>query len=638
MARVIPQQMASFDSLGLREEILRSLQELGWDQPTPVQEKAIPHLLNSENDVVVLAQTGTGKTGAFGLPMLMDIEPGERCVQALVLAPTRELCVQITGDLERFAQHLPGVKPVAVYGGASIRDQMRAISRGANIVVATPGRLLDLLGRQAVDLGGVQTVVLDEADEMLNMGFQEDLTEILQTTPADKRTWLFSATMGSEVRHIAKRYMRESQELQIGERNTTASAIRHQYCVVHARDRFAALKRFIDAEPDLFAIVFCRTKHETQDLATALIKDGFSADAIHGDLSQAQRDHVMGRYRARTLQLLIATDVAARGIDVNEVTHVIHFDLPGEAESYTHRSGRTARAGKTGISLSIIGLRDVGKVRQLERSLKTHFTYVRVPGGGDIGKAQVVAYMHKLKNVEVDHDALASILPTAHEELSAFSKEELIERFMSVAFNRLITQFRDLGDLNVDMSRKDHTARAERPSSRERFSTGRQMFINLGSADGFDKGKLLGYVCGISGVQGDVIGRMLIKDVYSFVDIEPDHFEQVFNAFKGANYKGRKVRVDEAQGPGQGGPRPGGHAQHDGPRAPHHGGQRREGGYQGGGHKGGYKSDRPYQSSYRGGDDRRDGPRRDDSGQRGGYQKKEGFYEPKPKFPRKGKG
>jgi ATP-dependent RNA helicase DeaD len=622
----IPPHMASFDSLGLREEILRSLQQLGWDQPTPVQEKAIPHLLGSENDVVVLAQTGTGKTGAFGLPLLMDIDPGERCVQALILAPTRELCVQITGDLERFAQHLPGVKPVAVYGGASIRDQMRTISRGANIVVATPGRLLDLLGRKAVDLGGVQTVVLDEADEMLNMGFQEDLTEILQTTPADKRTWLFSATMGSEVRHIAKRYMRETQELQIGERNTTASAIRHQYCVVHARDRFAALKRFIDAEPELFAIVFCRTKHETQELASALIKDGFSADAIHGDLSQAQRDHVMGRYRARTLQLLIATDVAARGIDVNEVTHVIHFDLPGEAESYTHRSGRTARAGKTGISLSIIGLRDVSKVRQLERSLKTHFTYVRVPGGGDIGTAQVVAYMHKLKNVEVDHDALASILPTAHAELSAFSKEELIERFMSVAFNRLITQFRDLGDLNVDMSRKDHTARAERPSSRERFSTGRQMFINLGSADGFDKGKMLGYVCGVSGVQGDVIGRMLIKDVYSFVDVEPDHFEQVFNAFKGANYKGRKVRVDEAQGPGQGPARPHSDRPQEG------GGYKGSGGYKGGGgfHKGPRDDrggERPHQSSYRGPAERND---------RGGFAKK-GYFEPKPhrKGPRK---
>ncbi len=607
--------MASFEDLGLRPELLRSLQDIGFTEATPVQEQAIPLLLKSEKDVVALAQTGTGKTAAFGLPMLEFLDPQDNSVQALVLAPTRELCVQIAGDLERFAQHMKGTRVTAVYGGASIRDQMRSIQRGTHIIVATPGRLLDLLGRKAVDLTGVDVLVLDEADEMLNMGFQEDLTDILKNTPASKRTWLFSATMGREVRAIAKGYMREFEELQVGERNTTASAIQHQYAVVHARDRYAALKRFVDADPALFAIVFCRTKHETQELATALIKDGFNADAIHGDLSQAQRDHVMGRYRARSLQLLIATDVAARGIDVSDVTHVIHFDLPGEAESYTHRSGRTARAGRSGISLSIIGVREVNKVRQLERMLKTHFTYVRVPGGGDIGKAQVVAYMHKLKNVEVDHLALASILPTAHEELAAFTKEELIERFMSVAFNRIITQFRETPDLNVDMSRKDHTVRAERPSSRERFSTGKQLFINLGTADGFDKGRMLGYICGISGIGGEHIGRMLIKDVYAFVDIETEHFDQVFKAFQGANYKGRKVRVDEAQG-GQGGPP-------SGPRseAP------RSSGYKGGG---GYKSDRPQG----GGGFKSDRPQ-GGGGFKGGYQKKKEFYEPKQKYPKK---
>lgn len=623
--------MATFDALGLRPELLRSLSDIGFTSPTPVQEQAIPLLLRTENDVVALAQTGTGKTAAFGLPLLEFLDPQDRSVQALVLAPTRELCVQIAGDLERFSQHMKGTRVTAVYGGASIREQMREISRGSQIIVATPGRLLDLLGRDAVDLTGVDVVVLDEADEMLNMGFQEDLTEILKNTPADKRTWLFSATMGREVRAIAKGYMRAFDELQVGERNTTASAIQHQYAVVHARDRYAALKRFVDAEPDLFAIVFCRTKHETQELAAALVKDGYNADAIHGDLSQAQRDHVMGRYRARSLQLLIATDVAARGIDVNDVTHVIHFDLPGEAESYTHRSGRTARAGRSGVSLSIIGVREVNKVRQLERMLKTHFTYVRVPGGGDIGKAQVVAYMHKLKNVEVDHDALASLLSTAHEELSAFSKEELIERFMSVAFNRIITQFRETPDLNVDLSRKDHTVRAERPSSRERFSTGKQLFINLGTADGFDKGKMLGYICGISGIGGEHIGRMLIKDVYAFVDIEPEFYDQVFRSFQGANYKGRKVRVDEAQGAGA--PRPPA-ARREGPREGGYqgggyqgGGQRSGGGYKGGGSRdGGSREERPQRGGYGGRE------------QRGGYQKQQGFYEPKPKFPKKGRG
>ncbi|MBL8001537.1 MAG: DEAD/DEAH box helicase [Flavobacteriales bacterium] len=560
--------MSDFQSLGLRAELLHALNDLGFTTPTPVQERAIPVLLTSPNDQVVLAQTGTGKTAAFGLPLLEDIDPQERAVQALVLAPTRELCVQITGDLERFSTQLKGVKPVAVYGGASIREQIRTIQRGANIVVATPGRLLDLLGREALDLSRVRIVVLDEADEMLNMGFQEDLTDILQTTPPDKRTWLFSATMGSEVRSIAKRYMRESEELQIGERNVTAAAILHQYCVVHARDRYAALKRFVDADPDLFAIVFCRTKHETQELATQLVKDGYVADAIHGDLSQAQRDHVMGRYRARTLQLLIATDVAARGIDVNDVTHVIHYDLPAEPESYTHRSGRTARAGRSGISLSILGLRDVGKVRQLERMLKTHFTYVRVPGGGDIGKAQLKSFLHRIKGADVDHEALADLLPMAQEELKELDREELLQRFMSVTFARILDQFREAFDLNVDMSQKDHSARAERPSSRERFSTGRQLFINLGSADGLDKGRMLGYVCGISGISGEHIGRMLIKDVYSFIDIEPAYFEQVFEAFKGANYRGRKVRVDEAQGPqGRGGDQPRG--EQAGPRKPY---------------------------------------------------------------------
>ena len=605
--------MATFDALGLRPELLRSLHEIGFTTPTPVQEQAIPLLLKSQNDVVALAQTGTGKTAAFGLPMLEFLDPQDRTIQSLVLAPTRELCVQIARDLDRFAGHLKGIRIVAVYGGASIRDQIREIQRGAQIIVATPGRLLDLIGREVLDLTTVDVVVLDEADEMLNMGFQEDLTEILQNTPADKRTWLFSATMSSEVRRIAKRYMREHEEVSIGRANSAAEAIQHQYAVVHVKDRFNALKRFIDADPELFGIVFCRTKHETQDLATALIKEGYVADAIHGDLSQAQRDHVMGRYRARTIRLLVATDVAARGIDVSDVTHVFHFDLPGEAENYTHRSGRTGRAGRTGISLSIIGLRDLAKIRQLERVLKTRFTYVRVPGGAEIVKQQVKAHMHRLKSVEVDREGLADLLPEARAELMDLDKEELIDRFMSLAFNRIIDQHRTDFDLNVDMSRKDHSARAERPSSLERFSTGRQMFINLGTADGFDKGRMLGYICGISGLSGEFIGRMLIKDVYSFIDIEPAHFEQVLNSFQNANYKGRPVRVDAASGGRADAPRGGsGHTPHS--------------------KRGlGRSSGHPYQSSYRpqGGKYERDRKGSHGAG------KKEGFYEPRPKFPRK---
>ena len=616
--------MSSFEALGLRAETLLSLEAIGFTIPTPVQEQAIPLLLKSEKDVVALAQTGTGKTAAFGLPLLQFLDPQDRTIQALILAPTRELCVQISKDIEKFATNLKGTRVVAVYGGASIRDQIRDIQRGAQIIVATPGRLLDLIGRKVLDLTTVDVVVLDEADEMLNMGFQEDLTEILQNTPEDKKTWLFSATMSSDVRRIAKRYMREFDEISIGPANSAATAIQHQYCVVHSKDRYAALKRFVDADADLFGIVFCRTKHETQDLATALVKDGYNADAIHGDLSQAQRDHVMGRYRARSIRLLIATDVAARGIDVKDVTHVIHFDLPGEVENYTHRSGRTGRAGRAGISLSIIGVRDVNKIRQLERGLKTHFMFVRVPGGAEIGKQQVVAYMKRLKSVEVDSEGLSELLSEARTELMSFSQEELIDRFMSLAFNRIIEQHRTSYDLNVDMSRKDHSARAERPTSSERFSAGRQMFINLGTADGFDKGKMLGYICGISGISGELIGKMLIKDVYSFVDIEPDHFEQVKNSFNNANYKGRSVRVDEAGGTGKVGPRT------DAPRP--------GGGYKGasgGGYKGG--------GGFRGGAVRDSRPSGDSpqsgagnrGNDRGGFQKKEGFYEPKPKFPKK---
>jgi len=616
--------MSSFEALGLRAETLLSLEAIGFTIPTPVQEQAIPLLLKSEKDVVALAQTGTGKTAAFGLPLLQFLDPQDRTIQALILAPTRELCVQISKDIEKFATNLKGTRVVAVYGGASIRDQIRDIQRGAQIIVATPGRLLDLIGRKVLDLTTVDVVVLDEADEMLNMGFQEDLTEILQNTPEEKKTWLFSATMSSDVRRIAKRYMREFDEISIGPANSAATAIQHQYCVVHSKDRYAALKRFVDADADLFGIVFCRTKHETQDLATALVKDGYNADAIHGDLSQAQRDHVMGRYRARSIRLLIATDVAARGIDVKDVTHVIHFDLPGEVENYTHRSGRTGRAGRAGISLSIIGVRDVNKIRQLERGLKTHFMFVRVPGGAEIGKQQVVAYMKRLKSVEVDSEGLSELLSEARTELMSFSQEELIDRFMSLAFNRIIEQHRTSYDLNVDMSRKDHSARAERPTSSERFSAGRQMFINLGTADGFDKGKMLGYICGISGISGELIGKMLIKDVYSFVDIEPDHFEQVKNSFNNANYKGRSVRVDEAGGTGKVGPRS------DAPRP--------GGGYKGAS-GGGYKGT----GGYRSGADRDSRPSGDSpqsgagnrGNDRGGFQKKEGFYEPKPKFPKK---
>ena len=545
--------MSSFETLGIRAEILRALADLGFENPTPVQEKTIPLLLTGEGDMVALAQTGTGKTAAFGIPLLERIDKDQKLVQALVLAPTRELCVQITKDIEHFAKHLSGIKVVPVYGGANIREQIRGIQRGANVVVATPGRLIDLLERGAIDLGHVRVAVLDEADEMLNMGFQEDITTILDRTPSEKRTWLFSATMGHEVRRIAGNYMHDAEEVSVGGGNKANEAITHQFTVVMARDRYLALKRFVDADPDMFAIVFCRTKQDTQELAEHLTRDGYNADAIHGDLSQQQRDRVMARYRAKNLQLLIATDVAARGIDVSNVSHVIHFDLPGETESYTHRSGRTGRAGKTGISLSIIGSRDVFKVRGLERQLKVRFSYVRVPDAAEICERQLLALVGRIKAVQVDEEGISRFLDAVELDLAGLTREDLIKRIVSLEFNRFIKQYKGARDLNVDLARKDHNPR-ERKEKTEfgRAPAGpmRSMFINLGSADGFDKGKMLGYLCGITGLTGQHFGRILMKDMFSFIDIDANYFDEAMGHFKAANYKGRKIRVDEGDGGG----------------------------------------------------------------------------------------
>jgi ATP-dependent RNA helicase DeaD len=550
--------MSSFDQLGIRAEILHALNDLGFERPTPVQAKTIPLLLQGTGDMVALAQTGTGKTAAFGIPLLQQIDPAERQVQALVLAPTRELCVQIAKDMEQFAKHLPGIKVVPVYGGANIREQIRGIQRGANVVVATPGRLIDLLEREAVALDHVRVAVLDEADEMLNMGFQEDITTILDRTPKEKRTWLFSATMGHEVRRIAGNYMRDAEEVSVDGGNKANAAITHQYTVVMARDRYIALKRFVDADPDMFAIVFCRTKQDTQELAENLTRDGYNADAIHGDLSQQQRDRVMARYRAKNLQLLIATDVAARGIDVSNVSHVIHFDLPGEPESYTHRSGRTGRAGKTGISLSIIGSRDVFKVRSLERQLKVRFSYVRVPDGAEICERQLLTLVGRIKEVKVDEEGISRFLDAVELDLAALSREDLIKRIVSLEFNRFIKQYKGARDLNVDMARKDHNPRERKEKSEFGHTSAgpmRSMFINLGTKDGFDKGKMLGYLCGITGLTGQQFGRILLKDMFSFIDIDANYFDDAMGRFKAANYKGRKVRVDEGSSGGATGAR-----------------------------------------------------------------------------------
>ena len=537
--------MNPFIQLGIRHDIVNAISELGFENPTPIQEQSIPVLLTGSNDFVGLAQTGTGKTAAFGLPLLELLDFEANHPQALVLCPTRELCLQITNDLKNYAKNMRNVHVVAVYGGASISDQLHQIRRGVQIVVATPGRMLDIINRKAIDFSGVNYVVLDEADEMLNMGFQEDIDNILSTTPDDKKTWLFSATMPAEVRRIAKKYMTDPYELTMGTKNTGNENIEHEYYVVRARDKYAAFKRIVDFNPEIFGIVFCRTKIETQEIAEALIKDGYNADSLHGDLSQQQRDKVMKRYRERSLQLLIATDVAARGIDVNDVTHVINYSLPDEIENYTHRSGRTARAGKTGVSISIINAKEFGKIRQIEKVIGKRFIKAEIPTGFDVVEKQLFALVHKVHNVEVNEQQIEQYIPRIMDEFKDMSKEDIIKRFASLEFNRFLDYYKNAPDLNAQI---DEQRRAD--GSGDRFNrTGMRsdftrLFINLGSVDGFGRGDLLGYICNTAKISGKTVGKIDVKGVYSFFEVPNDDVEKVQAGFKGADFQGRDVRIE----------------------------------------------------------------------------------------------
>ena len=584
--------MNPFIQLGIRHDIVNAISELGFENPTPIQEQSIPVLLTGSNDFVGLAQTGTGKTAAFGLPLLELLNFEENYPQALILCPTRELCLQITNDIKNYSKKMDNVHVVAVYGGASISDQLRQIKRGVQIVVATPGRMLDIINRKAIDFTKVKFVVLDEADEMLNMGFQEDIDSILSTTPDEKKTWLFSATMPTEVRRIAKKYMNEPFELTMGEKNTGNVNIEHEYYIVRARDKYAAFKRIVDFNPDIFGIVFCRTKIETQDIAEALIKDGYNADSLHGDLSQQQRDKVMKRYRERSLQLLIATDVAARGIDVNDVTHVINYSLPDEIENYTHRSGRTARAGKTGVSISIINAKELGKIRQIERGLGKKFVKVEIPTGFDVCEKQLFSIVHKIHDVEVNEQQIEQYLPRIMEEFKELSKEDFIKRFASIEFNRFLEYYKNAPDLNAnveegrfdrDRDRGDRGERGERSSRGGESSGGKseytRLFINLGSVDEFNRGDLLGYICTNSKISGRVIGKIDVKGVFSFFEVPHAEVEKVMTNFKGVDFKGREVRI-EISGEGTSSSRSGGGERREGSyNRSSGGGDRREGGY-----------------------------------------------------------
>ena len=455
--------MSTFAELGVGREILQALADLGFTAPTPIQAEIIPLVLQRQTDVVGLAQTGTGKTAAFGIPMLQLADPARRKPQALILCPTRELCVQVTRDLLALARHLPQIQVTAVYGGAPIEPQIRALRQGSQIIVATPGRLNDLIRRNSVDLSTIRRVVLDEADEMLNMGFKEELNAILAVTPPDKNTLLFSATMSREVAGIAATYMHQPVEITVGQKNMGAENVRHLYYMVQAKDRYLALKRVADLNPDIYAIIFCRTRQETQEIAEKLITDGYSADALHGDLSQTQRDAVMNKFRAKTIQMLVATDVAARGLDVSDLSHVINYNLPDDLASYTHRSGRTGRAGKSGVSIAIINLRELFKVRDIERKLGRRFEAARVPNGREICERQLLHLIDTVNRVQVDHARIEPFLPAVHEKLAGLDREELIKRFVSLEFNRFLDYYRHAPDLNVsDRERNDRPGRGVR--------------------------------------------------------------------------------------------------------------------------------------------------------------------------------
>lgn len=531
--------MQSFEALGLSGEIVAAIRKLGFEQPTPVQLQAIPVLLEGNQDVVGLAQTGTGKTAAFGLPLIELIDDFDRTTQALVLAPTRELCMQITNDFENFTKGVKQLNIVPVYGGASIAEQIRRIKKGAHIIVATPGRLMDLLERKVINLKEIRFLVLDEADEMLNMGFKEDIDHILSHTGKEKNVWLFSATMPREVRQIASMYMNNPVELTVGVKNQGNQNIEHQYVVVDERDRYAALKRVVDYNLDIFGVIFCRTKIDTQRVAEHLIKDGYNADSLHGDLTQQQRDRVMRNFKSKALQLLVATDVAARGIDVSNITHVIHMNLPDEMEFYTHRAGRTARAGKTGISIALVSRKEVHKIKQIEKAIQVKFEKTLVPTGAEVCEKRVLNIVHRLREVQLAEKEIENFLPAVYEELKDLSKEEIIKRFTSLEFNHFLDYYRDAPDLN----RSDKGDRHEKDSG-ARYVTGDRLFINLGKMDGLDAGKLLALICDRTRIPRENIGKIDLKGAYSFFEVDKACTAVVKEHLHGFEFRGRVVRIE----------------------------------------------------------------------------------------------
>ncbi len=530
--------MNTFEELGLSQPMLETIQKMGFEKPTPIQAKAIPKLLEDNTDLVGLAQTGTGKTAAFGLPLIELVDIEHKIVQALVLAPTRELCLQITKELNAFSAHNSKMSILAVYGGADIIKQIKTLKKGVHIVVATPGRLRDLIKRKAIRLNEVDFVVLDEADEMLNMGFKEEIDEILEQTPDEKLTWLFSATMPPDVRRISKEYMSEPFEISVRGQQIANKDISHQYISIYPSERTEALKRFLDFDPASFGLVFCRTRRDSKDLADQLMKDGYNADALHGDLSQSQRDRVMERFRRRQIQVLVATDVAARGIDVSDITHVFHFNIPDDLAFYTHRAGRTGRAGKKGISLILMHPNDGHLIRRLEKTVKINFEKATIPTGREICELQVLNYVRILKNAE-QSDELTDFLPTILDELKELSREEVIERLAALSFNRFLAKYRHAPDLNKN--------RRERSKSRDRNAPMKRFFINIGRIDVENKGQFLSILCKHGKISGSSIGKIDMNRNFTHFDIEESVANKLKDNFKKVSLAGRDIRLDESE-------------------------------------------------------------------------------------------
>ena len=540
----------TFQELGVNEALLRGIADMGFETPMSIQEKVIPSLLDGDCDLVGLAQTGTGKTAAFGLPVIQRIDTSRRVPQALILAPTRELCLQIAGDLADFSKYVPDLVVLPVYGGSSIESQIRALRQGVQIIVATPGRLIDLINRGVVHLDDVHTVVLDEADEMLNMGFVDSINDILSHVPENRKMLMFSATMPAEVAKIAKRFMHNPEEIVVGTRNEGAKNVRHIYYMVNARDKYLALKRVVDNNPNIYAIIFCRTRRDTQEIADKLIQDGYNAEALHGDLSQQQRDIVMKKFRDRVISLLVATDVAARGLDVDDLTHVINYGLPDDTAVYTHRSGRTGRAGKTGVSIAIIHSREKGKLREIERIIGKKFERKEVPTPEHIIEKQLYNLADRLERVEVNEDEIAKYLPGVMRKLSWLSTEDLLKRVLSLEFNRLLDYYKDAPKIDfIDekpakepKERKERKERSDRDKDRRTAERGMaRIYVNLGKGDGFYAGNLIDMLNkNVNGARVDV-GRIDLLPSYSLFDVKKADAKRVVSALKGLEFFGKRV-------------------------------------------------------------------------------------------------